>query len=271
MAWADAPAELGDFRSEIYRTHEMNRRLLDHYGFSQKPILGKEGATYTGEHLDIDKPRGRKLLHQSEEDQAAFMVKRGVHLLSNKVAVVNWSTVVEHTEYQGECANFFNYIGLIYNGDTCVNQPPDPGVEARKLSYFSLRFLIESLRRADWKSFTEVASYPLERAGFWARVYSFDTIDGVKKYLIWADYQHYPDGSTARQDLPLPVQVRVQLPALAGRGLTVQELIPSSAWGHLLQPNDYPSFFASRQDVCDPEGWLNISLSKTPLMISANN
>lgn len=149
--------------------------LLRSTGFADKKLVVQQGGTYTG-YDDKDYGGGRRITqYQTEEDQASYLVKRAVHLVSNGVEETQFATYVEHSCYKGTIHNWFTLMGLTYNGiavqgevpycqkkdpepvnfrkRTCDGQFPcsDPGKDVKKLSYFSYKKLIETLKGSDWK------------------------------------------------------------------------------------------------------------------------
>lgn len=262
-AWETAPDEYKQYRNETYRYFQIYRDMLDYHGFGDKPLITKEGGTYTGKDVTIEKPAGsnRKLLEQDEIDQASFLVKRAVLLLSKGLKLINWSTVLEHEEFQEEAHNFFNYIGLIYNGKK-NGRIPDPVYFERKLSFYTYQSLIEKLRNARWDSFKQTGYYPISTMpGFGVSVYEFKNEQEERKFILWVDYYDYDNQNKPplRSTLQLPVSVSVDIPDLSNREVKITKGVPERKNGEVV----FETFFKS----LDQNGNFTIDLNKEPLYI----
>lgn len=249
------------YKNETYRYFRIYRDLLDSYGFNDKPLLTKEGGTYTGKDLEVEKPAhsGRKLLLQDEKDQAAFLVKRAVYLLSNHLKLINWSTVLEHTAFQGEEHGFFNYIGLIFNGVKNGDTTTKEEYFKPKLSFYTYKFLIEKLKDADFQTFRQVYSTPVfGDSRFNAFVYEFKNSGNKTNYIAWLDYYYYDNtqNTPQRYELPLPVAVSIILPEFAGKNIQMVKAIP-----------DEQGKFDSLTKIVNPNGLLEIEFHKEPVYI----
>ncbi|HSD10737.1 MAG TPA: hypothetical protein VLF14_07120 [Candidatus Binatia bacterium] len=169
------------------KTVEFYRQLLANNGFAGKPILIKAGATHSG----MDKlAGGLKGLdeHQTEAQQAEYLIKRAVYHVGKDVKRVLWGTIREDTEIHGT----FSHNGLIYNGiptadacDPAAELPcPDPGDGIKKLSYYTFKKLVEKLRDSDWEGIETVS----EGADH-VYIYKFTKTDsGAAVNVAWWDY-----------------------------------------------------------------------------------
>lgn len=259
--WVNSSAMDTRNTNEDYRYFQIYRDLLNDYGFDKKPLITKEGGTYTGKDLEVEKPAdsGRKLLLQDEKDQAAFLVKRAVYLLSKGVRLINWSTVLEHTAYQGKEHNFFNYIGLIYDGVKNGDTTTEEKYFKPKLSFYTYKFLIEKLKDADFKTFRQVYSAPVPGdPGFNAFVYEFKNSGNKTHYIAWIDYYHYDNAKNTprRYELPLPAVVSIILPEFAGRNIKMVKAI-----------SDEQGKFDSLTKIVAPNGLLEMEFNKEPVYI----
>ena len=252
---------LYQYKNETYRYFQIYRDLLDGYGFNGKPLITKEGGTYTGKDLEVEKPAnsGRKLLLQDEKDQAAFLVKRAVYLLSKDVRLINWSTILEHTAFKGEEHNFFNYTGLIFNGIKNGGTTTEEEYFKPKLSFYTYKFLIEKLKDADFKTFSQVYSAPVPGdSRFNAFVYEFKNSENKTNYVAWLDYYYYDNtqNTPQRYELPLPAAVSINLPEFAGRNIQMVKAIPEKE-----------GKFDSLTKIVNPNGLLEIEFNKEPVYI----
>lgn len=260
-AWESAPKEYAKYKEETYRYCELYSNVLNYCGFDNKPLITKEGGTYTGENPYVEKPggSGRKLLLQDEADQAAFLVKRAIHLLSNGVKLINWSTILEHRSNKNQPHNFFYYIGLIYNGEDNGKTPDPPGDFVPKLSFYTYKFLIDKLKDADWNSFHLRSSYPvLSNSNFDVSVYEFKNKKDETKFAAWVDYYHYNNAANppTRLELQLPVTVSIKLPDLAGKQVKITKAIPNAE-----------KVFQSSIESVSKDGVIGIEFNKEPVYI----
>lgn len=231
--WKNPPEGYEKYENEPYRYYELYRDVLNYNGFDTKPLISIEGATYTGEDPRLEKPKdsGRELLLQDEADQAAFLVKRAIHLLSKGVKLINWSTILENESLKKKPRRFFNYTGLVYNGRINGNVLDPPGDLVPKLAFYTYKFLIEKLKDANWGSFREVGSYPISNdSKFNLSVYEFKNKEGETKYIAWVDYHYYDNVASppTRLELPLPIAVTLNLPALAEKQVKITKSIPNN-------------------------------------------
>jgi hypothetical protein len=210
------------------KTVDFYRQLLANNRFAGKPIIIKAGATHSG----MDKLGGGQKLDQfqSEAQQAEYLLKRGVYHVANDVTRVMWGTIREDTEVHGT----FSHNGLVYNGlpDAGACNPaeelpcPDPGDGIKKLSYYSLKKLVEKLRDSDWGSVQKLSEgtdqlyvYRLTRSG-----------SGAFVYVAWWDY--FNDVGESRS-------VTIDVGGVAQ--VTVTELIPPYESGN--EVTDYDTAF----------------------------
>lgn len=259
--WANSIALSSASTNEVYRYFQIYRDLLDDYGFSDKPLITKEGGTYTGKDLEVEKPAnsGRTLLLQDEKDQAAFLVKRAVYLLSKGVRLINWSTILEHTAFKEKEHDFFNYIGLIYNGVKNGGATAEEEYFKPKLSFYTYKFLIEKLKDADFKTFSQVYSAPVPGdSRFNAFVYEFKNSGNKTNYIAWIDYYYYDNtqNTPQRYELPLTAIVSITLPEFAGKNIQMVKAIPGEQ-----------GKFDSLAKIVNPNGSLEIEFNKEPVYI----
>lgn len=132
LAWKAGPAV------QFYRTGEdilrRMRLVLDRYGYGDRPIWVSETSTFSGRMGD---------LVQTEEEQAADLVKRFVLLGQLGVEKVFW-TYVTKPRYEGTGEGFFDQAGLVYDGFG----PADRGAGVRKKAFYAYQHLVVRLRGA---------------------------------------------------------------------------------------------------------------------------
>ncbi len=131
-----------NYRSAEEIVAEM-RRALAGSGYAAAPIWCTETSTYSGKVGEIP---------QSEEEQAADLVKRFVLLHALGVEKAFWTYLVE-PRYEGTGEGFFDQAGLIYDGFG----PFDRGKGVKKLAFFAYRELAARLDGARLLSRWEAA------------------------------------------------------------------------------------------------------------------
>jgi hypothetical protein len=95
---------------EIVPVDEFFNLFKNHNLFKGKMITAREGGTYTGEDLKA-KQQGRPLKYQSEEQQADYLVRKFIYLLSKGIRSA-WSKISEREEWQGNPNHFFLLCGF---------------------------------------------------------------------------------------------------------------------------------------------------------------
>jgi len=247
-----------EYRS-IYRQREKKMiyieeflNLFKKYGlFENKIIQCRAGGTYTGKPMKMAY-KGRALEYQSERQQAEYLVKRALYLLSHGVKSA-WSQIREREKWKGNVDHFNCAIGLIYNGLPEVDQY-DKGNGVKKLSYWSYKFLIDKIKETDWKSIS------LLKSGASAdHVYLFKIIkkSGQPFYAAWWDYFNETDTNGTKS---LSIDVGdVEL-------LKITETIPNAEWGGSLSEKDYPRFFLAEVKKVT-NGKVFLKLGKKPIFI----
>lgn len=126
------------FGVQFYRTGEdilrRMRAVLERYGYGDCPVWVSETSTFSGRMGD---------LLQTEEEQAADLVKRFVLLWQLGVEKVFWTYVTE-PKYEGTGEGFFDQAGLVYDGFG----PADRGAGVKKKAFYAYQHLIARLRGA---------------------------------------------------------------------------------------------------------------------------
>ena len=124
---------------------------------------------------------------QSEADQAASLVKRYITSLALGVNKIFWAYgLVEGFKFD---SGYFDFTGLIYDGDKdprgvtyTWGQAPfsDPGFGVKKMSYFSMKLLIEKLGNADFSTLETLSS----NGGL--HIYRLMN-EGRAHWILWSD------------------------------------------------------------------------------------
>ncbi len=130
---ASAPASTSEV--ETYLSGEdilvRMRRVLDRFGKGSSPVRVTETSTFSGRVGDVP---------QSEDEQAADLVKRFVLLRSLGVERVFWTYLTE-PRYEGTGEGFFDQAGLVYDGFG----PSDLGAGVKKKGFYAYQELVREL------------------------------------------------------------------------------------------------------------------------------
>lgn len=126
----------GDYR-ELAAMVGQTRQALDAAGFARTPIWMTETATYSGAPAT---PPG--LPPQSEEEQAAELIRRAVYALGLGIRKVFWAMVREGFHHQN---NMFDHVGLT----TDPRVTPEAPQGRPKAAYAAYRLLCAKLAGLD--------------------------------------------------------------------------------------------------------------------------
>ena len=107
------------------------RRVLDRFGKGSSPVWVTETSTFSGRVGNVV---------QSENEQAADLVKRFVLLRSLGVEKVFWTYLTE-PKYEGTGEGFFDQAGLVYDG----LGSSDVGAGVKKKGFFAYQELVREL------------------------------------------------------------------------------------------------------------------------------
>ena len=167
---------------KIVTVDEFFNLFKNHNLFKGKIITAREGGTYTGEDLKATQ-QGRPLKYQNEAQQAGYLVRKSIYLLSRGVRSA-WSKIREREEWQGDANHFFCYVGLIYNG-VPKGDKYDKGDGVKKLSYWTYKLLIEKIKETDWKNVSVIHD---GTGSDHLYLYKLIKKNGQPLYIAWWDY-----------------------------------------------------------------------------------
>lgn len=244
-----------------FRTFETFANLFG--GFVDNPrFIIKEGGTFSGKINDVvEFPyTSPEEVFQTEYEQAELLFKSRVHLASQPgVIFVQWSTFVEHGDYQGNCESQFSHGGLICDGtdDECgvTGDPYDGGKGVKKLGYYTLKLLIEKSRGCIGVGEIETGIPNIHLFYF----------EGNNRYVVWWDY--YKD-SVVRESK----EVILFLPKLETNTVKITDAVPYfpldfQTKQSRLKERDYPRFFGSSLKSVDGNRAVILNLGKSPVYI----
>lgn len=245
-----------------FRTFETFANLFKTFVDNPRLIV-KEGATFSGRINDVVEYPFISLeeIFQTEYQQAEHLFKSRVYLASQPgVMFVQWSSLGEHGDYQGNCEDKFSSTGLVYDGtdDKCglKNDPYDGGKGVKKLGYYTLKYLIKQSQGSSIKKLeTDIPNiflYHIER-------------NNKSVYVAWWDY--FAEGENDETK-----KITITLPNLNASKATIIKAIPDFRYNFQtsnkkLRPSEYPRFFNSSQTPVVDRNTITITLDKAPVYI----
>ena len=245
-----------------FRTFETFSNIFKEFVDNPRFII-KESATFSGRiNSVVEYPFTLpEEVFQTEYQQAEYLLKSRVYLASQPgVMFVQWSTLGEHGDYQGNCEDKFSSAGLVYDGtnDKCdvAGDLYDGGKGVKKLSYYTLKFLVEQSQDGNIRKIEtgipNISLYYIERNG------------KPPLYIAWWDY-YRDDGAEESREATLG------LPGISGSVARITESIPDFSQDFQtrktgLKERDYPKFF-KRHNTSITNGKVTISLGKEPVYI----
>jgi hypothetical protein len=236
---------------KIVTVDEFFNLFKNHNLFKGKMITAREGGTYTGEDLKATQ-QGRPLKYQSEAQQAGYLVRKVIYLLSRGVRSA-WSKIREREEWQGDANHFFCYVGLIYNG-VPKGDKYDKGDGVKKLSYWTYKFLVEKIKETDWKNVSVLHD---GTGSDHLYLYKFIKKNGQPLYIAWWDYfDEKKPGKTK--------SITIDVGNI--ESVKVTETIPNAEWGAELKSSDYPKFFKTEVKKVS-NGKISIDLKEKPVFV----
>jgi len=226
--------------------------IFKRYGlFEGKMITARAGATYTGEDLKTDY-NGKRLEYQSEAQQAGYLVRRAIYLLSRGVRSA-WSQIREREKWQDSTTHFWCYQGLVYNG-VPKEDKYDKGDGVKKLSYWTYKFLIEKIKETDWKNVSVIHD---GTGSDHLYLYKLMKKNGQPLYIVWWDYF---DEKVPIKSKPVTIDVgNVE-------SIKVTETIPNASWGADLKEKEYPKFFKTEVKKVSNKK-VSFDLSEKPVFV----
>ena len=114
--------------------------LMGEHGYGEREFWVTETSTIAGSPRTLSAAAA-----QTEEQQAAELVRRFVTMLGGGVARVAWARPYENYRYHGVDAGYYDYNALVYNG---LGDEAKAGIAAgtRKMAFFAYQSLIERLQ-----------------------------------------------------------------------------------------------------------------------------
>jgi len=169
----------GDYAYGVKMINEV-RAVMAKYGIN-KPIWITETGTYSGSVNGI---------FQSEEEQAADLVKRYVVLLSAGAEKVFWAWGL-YEGFGGDGNQYFDQTGLIYDG----RGDYDKGFGVEKRAYYAYGLMTEKL-----EGFTNIEEVQLREKNVF--LFRFDKRNKYV-YVVWWDWWNEPDLLEKEVEIPI--------------------------------------------------------------------
>ncbi len=126
------PVGVGEYYRSGMHIYNSMKNILENYGYGDKHIWVTETSTFSGELNGIV---------QTEEEQAADLVKRFVTMKALGVQKVFWCFVEEPDYEGGTDEGFFDQSGLVYDGKGKY----DKGKGVKKKAYYAYKELVKRL------------------------------------------------------------------------------------------------------------------------------
>ncbi|OGL44484.1 MAG: hypothetical protein A2W05_00025 [Candidatus Schekmanbacteria bacterium RBG_16_38_10] len=241
-------------RKKIVTADEFLNIFKRHGLFEGKMITARAGATYTGEDLKTEY-NGKRLEYQSEAQQASYLFRRAIYLLSRGVRSA-WSQIREREKWQDSTNHFWCYQGLVYNG-VPKGDKYDKGDGVKKLSYWTYKFLVEKIKETDWKNVSAIHD---GTGSDHLCVYKLIKKNGQPLYIAWWDYfDEKKPGKTKTITIDVGNIESVK----------VTETIPNADWGKELKESNYPSFFKTEIKKVS-NGKVSFDLGEKPVFVEVN-
>lgn len=205
------------------------------------PIILTETSTYSD--TPITGSTGLPKPTQTEEEQAADLVKRYIFYTSLGAKKVMWNFLYE-TPF-GNAEGIYWYTGLIYDGQGQY----DKGDGVKKLAYYTYKKLSEKTKGSNWNN---IATLKKNEEG----VYLFKlTKNNQPIYVAWWDWF---SGGASPKTVTLPVGDITTQTAL------ITKVIPKQATGQEIL--DYSTAFET-ETATITNGSITITLNKKPVII----
>jgi hypothetical protein len=214
------------------------RRSLAAHGASDKQIWVTETCTYTGSPVLPE--AGIHLPAQTEEQQAADLVKRFVFDLANGVKVIIWPQLFDDPNYNAGNDTYFTHTGLINRDRT------------KKLSYYAYQKLASELVGVAWDSLRVVTTSA-------SNVVTVSVPDaaGRKTFFVWWDY-FLESGVSANATKSVSVRLTSGVDSVR-----VTTLVPNKSAGAQVNPlTDFASHFVRTTGLCAA-----VDVGRVPMMI----
>jgi len=230
-----APAEYtpDSYYLALSKGIEETKNLLGKYGYGDADIWTTETMLFTTDGMkknEIQKlPESYRSINENQ--QARAVIKTYISGLANGVKKIFWNKLTE-----GSWFDFmFNRAGLIRN-------PSFSGSDAKKLSYYTYKKMVEILEGSDWKNIQKIQ----ESDG----VYVYKFIKNNKS--IWVAWNDNPD------------RKQITISGIASAQIKLTEAVPKYETGS--QVTDYNTAFnTSTKSVTG--GKVAIALGDRPVFV----
>ena len=215
----------GDYK-RFERVYREVRRALDKYGFEDAEIWVTEMSTYSG------KPRGHP--YQSEEEQAADLVKRYIFSLWLGVKKVFWAFGLAEGFKHDD--GYFDHTGLIYDG----LGSDDRGRGVRKLAFYAYKVMTQKLEGSDWDNVRR-----LQTGEGSVLAFEFKNPRAPKRRVIvvWWDWFEEPEVNVKRLTLDIGAEEALLTKALTDEAGNVKSWRRKAPGGRLSLELDISPLF----------------------------
>jgi len=235
---------LGEYR-ELGDSLEIIKKTLDETGFGDIPIWITEMGSYSGSPNSMLR---QELPIQTEQMQASDYFKRYIYPISQGVKKVFPAFGLIEGFKQDD--GYFDHTGLIYDGKLS----DDLGFGVKKLSYWTYKFMTDSLTGSDWSTLSEI--YIVDS------VYGYKIIkDNKPIWIVWWDWFE-KSGSSEELDK----DIRLQFEGFENiDSVKITEVVPDYERGIDIE-GPYPDFFKQTSQTVD-NGLLEFTIGINPVII----
>jgi len=178
---------LADDYIEVFKMKSMIEKLLENSGFDPATITFwiTETGTHVAKGMRANLMGDHEAMSplQTEQDQATSLVKRFVTAYGEGVKNVFWALGIE--EQGCECCSF-ETMGLMYDGKE-MPLCPDLGKGKKKLSYYSLKKMIEMIK--DFNNIIKIeAGYDIKtNKNLGNYIYLLKNNDNKNMWIAWSE------------------------------------------------------------------------------------
>lgn len=140
-----------DYKDLAIKTNAF-RGIFKINGIKEKPIWITEYGTHDGDPTP-DHQWQPDFPYQTEQQQAAGLVKKYVYGISLGIKKMFWTTMFEWFNFNNNLNSYFSNVGL-------VNNPATDGLSHNKLAYYTYKLMVDKLETSDWDTVESLANLP---------------------------------------------------------------------------------------------------------------
>jgi hypothetical protein len=171
------------------------RNILNENGYANVKIWSCENGTWAYQPLSYP--------YQTQEEQAASLIKRYVWNFANGLDKLMWNNLMEWYMFAGSSTTIFNSLGLI--GDGQLNGEPPNELNFKRKSYYSYK-LLASVIDSYYATFVSNNLFHNEAIGNYGYTY-LDNVTSENFDISWTDNDYATYNFTIASDFLLSEMV----------------------------------------------------------------